>query len=72
MSETKTVDPWQFDLRIRPRQLKSGTLAEKDLQKYLAALPDLEDQVESFTIPQPALEEPEDLDDEGDDAPIEA
>jgi hypothetical protein len=74
MSEPK-ANPWQFDLRVRPRFLKDGSLAEKDLQKYLSALPDMEAQVESFSVPQPALDLPDDIDDEDDedeDAPIEA
>jgi hypothetical protein len=74
MSEPKP-NPWQFDLRVRPRFLKDGSLAEKDLQKYLVALPDMEAHVESFSVPQPALDLPDDEDDEDDeddDAPIEA
>jgi hypothetical protein len=72
MSEPK-ANPLQFDLRVRPRFLKDGSLQEKDLQKYLGALPDMEASVESFSVPQPALDLPDDEDDEDeDDAPLEA
>jgi len=57
-----------FDVRIRERNLKSGVLTEKELEKHLASLPDVADQAEPFATSQPALEEPEDLDDESDDA----
>jgi hypothetical protein len=73
MSDTKVENPWNYDQRIRARNLKSGALGEKDLSKYLTALPDLEGQVESFAVPQPALDLPPELhvddlsDDEDDD-----
>jgi hypothetical protein len=52
MSEVKVENAWLFDQRIRARNIKSGAVADKDVQKYLAALPDLEDKVESFSVPQ--------------------
>jgi hypothetical protein len=79
MSETKAENPWQFDLRIRARNLKSGALTEKELQKHISALPDLEANVGSFETPQPALDLPDDEDDmddeddvDSDAAPVEA
>jgi hypothetical protein len=71
-TETKVQDPWQFDVRIRQRNLKSGALVEKDLQKYLTALVDLDAQVESFETPQPALDLPDDVDDEEDEDEVAA
>jgi hypothetical protein len=51
----KTNNPWLMDVRVRERNLKSGALTDKDLEKQLAALPDVSDQAESFAIAQPAL-----------------
>lgn len=72
---TKTnTNPWLMDSRVRERNLKSGALTEKDLEKNLAALPDLEGQYEAVSTPQPALEQPRvaapvasSVDDESDD-----
>lgn len=55
----KNVNPWTFDTRVRERNLKSGALTDKDLEKYLSSLPDLAEQAEPFSIPQPALNEPQ-------------
>ena len=67
-ANTKTSqNPWTFDVRVRERNLKSGSLTEKDLEKHLASLPDLESTTEPFGTHQPALEAPEDLDDDEDD-----
>jgi hypothetical protein len=82
MSNTK-LNPWDWDLRVRERNVKAGVIDDKDLQKHLAGLTDVSDQVESFSVPQPALELPEaalapedDIDDEEeddvDDEPAEA
>ena len=72
---TKTnTNPWLMDSRVRERNLKSGALTEKDLEKNLAALPDLEGQYDAVSTPQPALEQPRvaapvmsSVDDESDD-----
>ena len=66
---TQKTNPWTFDVRVRERNLKSGSLTDKDLEKYLAQLPDNADQAEAFGTAQPALEQPELADDidEGDD-----
>jgi hypothetical protein len=77
MTQQKT-NPWTFDVRVRERNLKAGTVTDKDVEKYIAALPDLVDQSESFGTSQPALAQPvvvapvaaapsEDLGDEEDD-----
>lgn len=73
---SEKTNPWTFDVRVRERNLKAGTLEDKELEKYLAQLPDLEGQVESFALAQPALDAPEDLeepeeDDDDDVAPEE-
>ena len=66
---TKTINSWDWDVRVRDRNLKNGTLDEKDVEKYVTALPDMAAQAEALALPQPALDEPEedDIDDEEDD-----
>lgn len=55
----KTIDnPWTLDVRVRERNLESGALTDKDLEKHLASLPDLADQAEPFALAQPALAQP--------------
>ncbi len=58
-----------LDVRVRERNLRSGLVNEKDVEKYLSALPDLAGEVESFSTAQPALAQPatDDLDLDGDD-----
>ncbi len=68
---TNKLNVWDWDLRVRERNLKAGMITEKELEKYLAAVPDAEAQTESFATPQPALDppdEPEEVGDEGDEA----
>lgn len=64
-----TDNPQDWDLRVRDRNVVAGKIGEKDVAKYLSALPDLADQVETFATPQPALDAPEldDVDDEDED-----
>lgn len=67
---TQKTNPWTFDVRVRERNLKAGSLTDKDVEKYLGSLPDNADQSEAFATAQPALEQPEivdDVDDEDDD-----
>jgi hypothetical protein len=56
-------DPW--DLRVRARNLASGVIDGKAVEKYLASLPDMEAQSEKLELPQPALSSS--LDDDDDD-----
>ena len=56
---TQKTNPWTFDVRVRDRNLKAGSLTDKDLEKYLSQLPDCADQAEAFATAQPALEQPE-------------
>ena len=55
---TQKTNPWTFDVRVRDRNLKAGTVTDKDVEKYLVGLPDLTDQSESFAVSQPALLQP--------------
>ncbi len=64
---TKTLDATMLDIRVRERNLKSGMLTEADVAKVVADLPDLADQVDSFSTPQPAFSVPVDVDDSDDE-----
>ncbi len=55
---TQKTNPWTFDVRVRERNLKAGTVTEKDVDKYIGGLPDLADQSEPFGTSQPALAQP--------------
>jgi hypothetical protein len=68
MTQKTPQNPWTLDVRVRERNLKSGVLTDKDVEKHLAALPDLADQAEPFGTPQPALELPEEPEDDAPDA----
>lgn len=68
MTQKNPQNPWILDVRVRERNLKAGLLTEKDVEKHLAALPDLADQAEPFGTPQPALEE-QDIDEADDESP---
>ena len=52
---TKTIQAWEWDVRVRERNLNKGVLDAKDVEKHLSQLPDLADQVESIAVAQPAL-----------------
>ena len=51
----KTINSWDWDIRVRDRNLKSGTLTEKDVEKQKGQLPDLSEQADTVTLAQPAL-----------------
>jgi hypothetical protein len=63
---TRTITATDLDVRVRERNLKTGLITEKDVEKHLASLPDLESHVEGFSIPQPALDAPAPAADEAD------
>jgi len=52
---TKAINTWDWDIRVRERNLNKGILDEKDVDKYLLALPDAAEQGEGIASPQPAL-----------------
>ena len=52
---TKTINPWEWDVRVRERNIRKGIFEEKDVEKYLAHLPDVGDQADSIGLEQPAL-----------------
>lgn len=55
MSSNKTIQSWDWDVRVRARNLKQGRLTDQDVDKHLGKLPDMEAQSEPVSIPQPAL-----------------
>ncbi len=52
---TKTINSWDWDIRVRDRNLKNGTLVDKDIEKHKGQLVDLENVIDVVTLPQPAL-----------------
>ncbi len=54
-STTKTINPWEWDVRVRERNLRKGIFDEKDVEKHVAGLVDVSDQAESIVLAQPAL-----------------
>lgn len=57
---TKTVPSWEWDVRVRDRNLKKGLFTEKDLDKHLATLPDGAGHCDSVTVAQPGIDDDED------------
>ncbi len=55
MSNQKTINSWDWDIRVRDRMIKNGTLTDKDVEKHIGALPDLGEHSEPVTISQPAI-----------------
>jgi hypothetical protein len=52
---TKTISPWEYDVRVRERNIRKGVLDDKDVEKFLSQLPDVADQAEAISLGQPAL-----------------
>jgi hypothetical protein len=52
---TKTINSWDWDIRVRDRNLKNGTLSDKDVEKHKSQLHDGEGQIDVISLPQPAL-----------------
>ena len=64
---TRTINPWDWDLRVRERNVRAGLITPKDLEKVNSALVDLEGNTDEFTLAQPALDEEDDFDDDEED-----
>ena len=54
-SSQKTINSWEWDVRVRERNLRRGVIDEKEVEKHVAALPDVSEQAETVNYPQPAL-----------------
>jgi hypothetical protein len=52
---TKTINSWDWDIRVRERNLKNGTLVDKDIEKHKSQLHDFEGAVDTVALPQPAI-----------------
>jgi hypothetical protein len=57
---TKTINSWEWDVRVRERNLRKGVFDEKDVERFMSQLPDVGDQAESIGLAQPALGRRED------------
>jgi hypothetical protein len=53
--EKAKITPQDLDLRVRERNLATGVLDQKAVDKHLGDLPDLADQAETVELEQPAL-----------------
>ena len=54
-NSNKTIHPWDWDVRVRERNLKRGILDEKEVERHLSQLPDVADKAEPIGFPPPAL-----------------
>jgi hypothetical protein len=54
-SNVKTINSWEWDIRVRERNLKKGIFDEKDVEKHISQLTDVSDQADTVGTPQPAL-----------------
>lgn len=55
MSNKATVQSWDWDVRVRERNLKAGIISEKEVEKMLTSLADLSEKVDTVTLTQPAV-----------------
>jgi hypothetical protein len=51
----KQINSWDWDVRVRERNLKKGVLNDKDVEKHLGGLPDVAEKAEPVGQSQPAL-----------------
>jgi hypothetical protein len=56
---TNKLNAWDWDLRVRERNLRQGVMNEKDVEKYLSGVVDSAENSEPFGTPQPALDQPD-------------
>jgi hypothetical protein len=54
-TEKKAINSWEWDVRVRERNVRKGVFDEKEIEKHLGALPDVGEQAEIVNYPQPAL-----------------
>jgi hypothetical protein len=52
---SKTINAWDWDVRVRERNIRHGILKENDVEKMLTALPDVGEQLETLSVSQPAM-----------------
>jgi hypothetical protein len=51
----KQIQSWDWDVRVRDRNLKHGLLDDKIVEKHLGQLADVAEHSEPVTLVQPAL-----------------
>ena len=61
------LNPGDLDIRVRERNLKNGTLSDKDVDKMMSSLTDLAEVTEPVGTAQPALSLGDDEDDDDDE-----
>ncbi len=66
MSNSK-INSWDWDIRVRDRNLKNGTLTDKDVEAERAKLVDMVDQTDPVTEIQPAIGNGDGDEDDGED-----
>ncbi len=54
-ANSKPINAWEWDIRVRERNVRKGIFDEKDIEKHLAQLPDVGDTGETIGTAQPAL-----------------
>ena len=55
MSTKQVIQTWDWDVRVRERNLKRGLLDAEIVEKQMAKLADNAEQTEAVTLAQPAL-----------------
>ncbi len=55
MSNKQQIQSWDWDVRVRDRNLKKGLLDAEIVEKQMSKLADTAEQSEAVTLAQPAL-----------------
>ena len=55
MSKKEVIQSWDWDVRVRERNIKRGLLDAEIVEKQMAKLADNAEQSEAVTLAQPAL-----------------
>jgi hypothetical protein len=55
VTNNKTINAWDWDIRVRERNVRKGIFDEKDIEKHLTQLPDVAEGGESIGTAQPAI-----------------
>ena len=55
MSKKEVIQSWDWDVRVRERNIKRGLLDAEIVEKQMAKLADNAEQTEAVTLAQPAL-----------------
>ena len=54
-NEKNVIKSYEWDVRVRERNVRKGVFDEKEIEKHLVQLPDVGEQAEIVNYPQPAL-----------------